>query len=296
MKSQSDEQLIYLNTGFIAAGEARVSVFDRGFLYGDTLFETLRVANGRVFRWEPHWERLAAGAGALRLALPVTEPGALKLARELLRRNQIVEGVLRVTVSRGVGAPGYSPRGAGPPTFAMWAHPLPPLREEAPARWRLRVVSTRVGAEDALGQFKTGNKLRQVLARAEAEEAGADEALLLNGQGSVVEGAASNFFWVRGGGLRTPPLSSGALPGTTRQVVLEICRAGGIAVVEEEVVPESLRAAEGMFCTLSSLGIVEIAQFGDEPVRESSLVRQLHALYVKKLCQETAAQSGILLQ
>ena len=145
-----------------------VSVFDRGFLYGDGLFETIRVCGGRPFRWEQHLERLRCGAEFLRLELPF-DPATLKRhALELVRQNASIEGLLRLSVSRGIGRRGYSPRGAESPTVVMAVHPLKVSDADSPPRFRIITSSLRVPNRDPLGGFKTTNKLPQILARAEA--------------------------------------------------------------------------------------------------------------------------------
>src|SRR5690606_3430075 len=118
--------IVFLNGAFIPAEQAMVSVFDRGFLYGDGLFETVRVIDGRLPLWDGHWARLSRGLDALQLPA-FSETELLGHAEELLRRNNLTDATLRISVSRGPGVRGYSPRGAGPPTWVMSAQPAPPL-------------------------------------------------------------------------------------------------------------------------------------------------------------------------
>src|SRR5439155_8109377 len=136
-----------------------------------------------------------------------------KAIEELIARNNVPEGLLRLTVSRGVGLRGYSPKGADRPTTALSLHPLPEMDAEKPPQWRVVVASPRLPANEAVAQHKTCNKLPQILARSEADAAQADEALLLNTSGFVVEGASSNLFWVDRGSVCTAPLISGILAG-----------------------------------------------------------------------------------
>ncbi|HMO66026.1 MAG TPA: aminotransferase class IV, partial [Verrucomicrobiota bacterium] len=169
---------VFLNGDFVPADAARVSVFDRSFLYGDGLFETIRCHDGLPFAWAWHLDRLHAGAEFLRLRLPFGDEALLEAALELLRRNGLADAMLRLHVSRGVGRRGYSPTGAGEPGVVITTHPAPEVSPEQPLRWRLVTAPFRVAAGDPLAPFKTSSRLLNVLARQRAEEAGADEALI----------------------------------------------------------------------------------------------------------------------
>ena len=273
---------------------AVVSVFDRGFLYGDGLFETMRVFHGKPFRWAQHLERLQRGAEFLKIKLPFSPEALRDFAGELIAKNEMPDALLRVTLSRGVGVRGYSPKGAESPTLVMSLHAFPhprplshPMGEGGPkggdggfpAGWKLITSSHRLPAKEALAQFKTCNKLPQILARAEADAAGADEALLLNTDGFVVEGASSNLFWIEGDTICTPPLAAGILPGVTRSVVLEICRALAMKTRESEISSEQLRGADGVFVSLSSFGIVEAVSLDGHVLSGSPLIGQIQESY-----------------
>lgn len=276
---------VCLNGRFVDEAEATVSVFDRGFLYGDGLFETLRVANAKPFRWAAHLVRLEAGAAFLGIRLPFARDALAGFAADLIARNGLSEGVLRLTVSRGVGARGYSPRGAGRPTLVMTLHPLP-----APpgAGWRLITSTFRLPAGERLARFKTANKLPQILARAEADAAGADEAVLLNSEGFVAEAASGNLFAVVGDAVHTPPSDAGLLPGVTRGVVLELCAALGLATREASLSPAALGGAAGVFLTLSSLGVVEAVALDGAPLGRSPITARLHAAHDALVRRECA--------
>jgi aminodeoxychorismate lyase len=277
---------VFLNGQFLPEAAATVSVFDRAFLYGDGIFETLRVANGKPFRWAQHLERLEAGARFLGIRLPHTRAGFGGFADELIRRNKLPEALLRLTISRGVGVRGYSPKGAEKPTVVMTVHPV--HAAAAAPGWRAHIASFRLPANEALARFKTCNKLAQVLGRAEAEAAGADEALLLNTDGFVVEGSSSNLFWVEGGTVCTPPLASGILPGVTREVVLELCKKRAQPFRETNLRPEELIRKEGAFLSLSSSGIVELAEVDGVRLRASPLVQPLIEAYAALVQAECA--------
>jgi len=274
---------VYFNGQIVPEDQARVSVFDRGFLYGDGLFETLRVAHGRPFRWTQHFERLQRGAAHLRLTLPFSMEQGRELAGELITQNQCPEGVLRLAISRGCGPRGYSIRGAEQPTVVMSLHPVP----AAGGGWRLWTTEFQLPTNDPFAQFKTSNKLLQILARAGAEAAGADEALLCNTDGCAVEASSGNLFWVAGESVLTPPIAAGILPGVTRGVVRELCERLGLGCQEMKIRADALRQTQGVFLTLSSLGIVEAVSLDGKPLSTSPIVSRLQAAYAALLETET---------
>ena len=252
----------YYNGRILPESEARVSLSDRGLLYGDGLFETIRVLKGQPVWWDRHWQRLQEGAGFLRLPIPWSQADLRLSAGELIRRNEVDEGVLRLRVSRGEGARGYSPRGAGAPHLALTLHPLP----VPPPTLNAVYASLRLLGGDPLLRHKTSNRLVSVLARAEADERGADEAILLNHEGGLVEGSAGNLFWISGERLLTPPVSSGALPGVARSVLMEVAVREGRAVTERAALPRELAAASGIFLTNSVSGVLPIHRLEGAPV------------------------------
>ena len=282
--------IVFLNGQFVPEEQAVVSVFDRGFQYGDGLFETMRVLNGSPFRWEQHWERLARGAAFLNIPLPFESRELRAMGERLITTNRMPDSLLRLAVSRGVGRQGYSPKGAARTTMVMSSHPAPAIDLQRPPRWRVVISAFRLPANEALAQFKTANKLPQVLARAEADAGHADEALLQNTDGYVVEGASSNFFWVEPDAVCTPPLASGILAGVTRAVVLEICRDLGLATREATVVPDQLRQAQGVFLSLSSFGIVEVISLDGHPLGQSPWVERIRESYAGLLQRESRAE------
>ncbi len=274
---------VILNGQLIPETAATVSIFDRGFLYGDGLFETLRVCRGRLFRWADHLARLQRGAAFLQIRVPFTDPELREQARQLIEHNRLPDSLLRLTLSRGVGVRGYSPKGADKPVLAMTLHPVSPANDQNPPLWRAVTSSFRLPAGEVLAQFKTGNKLPQILARAEAEDRDADEALLCNTDGHLVEASAGNLFCVRDGFILSPPLAAGILAGVTRVVVLEICGQLGIPAREAALTPGELLSADGVFVSLSSWGVVEIVSLDARPLRRSPLVEKIRAAYQELL-------------
>ena len=278
--------LAYLNGQFRPESEAVVSVLDRGFLYGDGMFGSFGVHPGRPFRWPEHWARLAQGAAFLKLTLPVTEPELCAAALELIVRNALPESLLRLTISRGVGLRGYSIKGANQPVCAMTLHPLSSEFSGPPPLWRLHTASIRVPAGDRLAQFKTCNKLPQILARTEAEAAGCDEAILLNTREQVAEAASSNLFWFDGEALCTPPIEDGLLAGVTRGVVLELAAQLGWTTREISVPVADLSSADGVFVSLSTLGVIEATALDGRELLRSRKMAELRGSYDRLLERE----------
>ena len=278
----------FLNGRFIPEEQAVVPISDRGLLYGDGLFESLRVRQGKPLWWDRHLERLHRGGQAIHLALPWSGSALRNFVETLIQQNELPESLLRLTLTRGSGPTrGYSPKGAHCPTLAITQHPLPlPLTP-----LRLATVSWRVCSSDPLARHKTANRLVHVLARGEAEDSGADEALLLNQEGFVAEAASSNVFWLDAGSVNTPPLSDGALDGVTRALVLELCQRRHLPTAERRVRPEELFRADGVFLTNSVMGIHAPSQLDQRPLPQSPLIAELSAAYQGMEDTELAGRS-----
>ncbi len=273
--------IVFLNGHFVPEAGALVPVNDRGFMYGDGLFETIRIVNGRPFRMAQHLERLTRGAAFLKIQPPFTPAQMEQFAGELIAQNQLTEAVLRVTLTRGPGGRGYTPGPAGQPTTVMTLHPTPPL--EPPVEWSLITSSFRIPAADPLAPFKTSSRIVNVMARVEAAEKGADEALLLNTKGEVAEAASGNLFWIDDDQIGTVPTDQGVLPGITRALVLEICQGLGLRTSQRAIQPGELRHARGIFVTQSVFGIVPVVLLDGAPVPRSPRVDQIAAAYNEML-------------
>jgi aminodeoxychorismate lyase len=275
--------ITFLNGQFVPEAQAVIPVNDRGFMYGDGLFETVRVVNGRPFRLAQHLERMTRGADFLKIKPPFAPKELQQFVEQLIEQNQMPEAILRVTLTRGPGERGYTPNAEGRPTVVMTLHAAP--ASENPIHWSLITSPFRVLAADPLSSFKTLNKLTHVMARAEAMARGADEALLINTNGEVAETASGNLFWVYNDKICTTPTGRGVLPGITRAVVLEICQALGLQTNKRVIKPEALRNSEGIFVTQSALGIVPVAMFDGEPSAPSPLVDQIFSAYRESLAK-----------
>jgi len=262
-----------------------VPITDRGFLYGDGLFETLRVRNGQPVWWDRHIDRLERGAQYLKIPLPWPGSTLGGFANQLIKRNSMPESVLRLTLSRGSGSRGYSPKDANNPTVAMTLHSLPAITKEL----RLATSSFRIPAKDPLAPFKTSSKLLHVLARAEAERRGADEALLLNTDGRVAEATSSNIFWLCNNTVCTSPVSDGALAGLTRAAVFDLCQARQLPTLEAGLLPEQLIETDGVFTTNSVAGITPVAELDGRILRQSPFTTELQRWLEDVISRESAS-------
>jgi branched-chain amino acid aminotransferase len=271
--------IVFLNGEFVPEEKAMVSVFDRGFLFGDGLFEAMLVRRGQIFRWEQHFERLQRGVDFLKLTVPFSKEELFRFSMQLIQRNRRPECLLRLNLSRGITARGYSPKNAVRPAVLLTLHPVPVLDSQRPARWRLVTSSYCLPANDPLTTFKTANKLPEVMARSEADAAGAHDALLLNPRGHIAEGTSCNVFWVSDDIVCTTPLFSGALPGVTRAAILELCVKMNIACREKNAKPADLRGAQGVFVTNTSMGVVEVESLDGHKLHRSPLTKKLWSAY-----------------
>jgi branched-subunit amino acid aminotransferase/4-amino-4-deoxychorismate lyase len=219
----------------------------------------------------------------LKIKLPLTTEQLRRFTDMLVAKNRMPDSLLRLTLSRGVGIRGYSPKGAEKPVLVMTLHPAPEMDLKHPPEWKLISSAFRLPAGEPLAQFKTCNKLPQILARAEADATGAHEALLLNTDGFVVEAAAANLFWVERGKVFTPPLAGGILPGVTRGTVLEICARLKIPAAQKNVRPKHLARADGIFLSLSSSGIIAAKSLDGQKLKHSPLVARIAKAYGERL-------------
>jgi len=266
--------VVYLNGRFMPEEHAKISIHDRGFLYGDGLFEAVRIYNQETFLWSDHIARFQHGCEVLGLRSPFTGYEIHRLVQETIKRNTLNDGLVRFTLSRGPGQRGYSPKGADHPTFVITPHLLP----ERPARYRVIISRVRLLADDAISDFKSINKLHQIVARSEADAAGVHEALLTNNKGLVVEGTTTNLFWIKAGTVCTPPIR-GILAGTTRAHVLRLCTRLGIPTSEANIRPDPLREVDGVFVTSCAAEIMEVSHLDGRRLKSSPLVAKLKRSY-----------------
>jgi branched-chain amino acid aminotransferase len=242
---------IWIDGAWKSREEASVSVFDHGLLYGDGVFEGIRVYARRIFRLDAHLDRLYDSARAIALAIPLPPPRMADVVREVVRENRCENGYVRLVVTRGVGDLGVDPRKCPTPTvFVICTDIAVYPRERYEAGIRVVTAGTRQVAPDVFdARVKSLNYLKNVLGKIQAHAAGADEAVMLNAQGYVAECTADNVFVVRRGRLLTPSPEDGALEGITRGAVLQLAGEAGIPAGEARLAPFDLHTADECFVT-----------------------------------------------
>ena len=251
---------IYIDGTFFSRDDARISVFDHGLLYGDGVFEGLRVYRRRVFRLDAHLARLADSAQAIGLTLPLDQPTLAEAVRDTVRANQQENGYIRLVVTRGDGPLGLDPTTCARPRVIIIVADLA-VYPAALYDSGVRVITAgtrQVPAASVDPRIKSLNYLKNVLARLEAHAAGAAEALMLNAEGFVAECTADNVFAVRAGTVRTPPATEGALGGITRDAVRELAEAEGLAWREERLARYDLFTADECFLTGTGAELVPV--------------------------------------
>jgi len=283
---------IDLNGRIVAQEDACVSVFDRGFLYGDGVFETLRVYNGKVFRREAHWDRLRRSAALIRLELPFDESEYHERLDRVIEVNGWKEAVARVTVSRGIGQRSFTLNYDQRPTSVFTARPFRSYPEEDYEKGVAAIFATtrRMNPAALNPAAKSANYLNSVLAKAEADDAGAFDAIMLNQDGLLTEGSVTNLFLVRGTQLLTPSLESGVLPGITRATVLELGQKVGLEPSETALKTDDVFMSDEVFLTNTTVELLPVVRIGTSKVGDGMpgrITRELHEAYrelVKREC------------
>jgi branched-chain amino acid aminotransferase len=274
---------VYVDGEIREEREARVSIFDRGFLYGDSVYEVTRTFGGAAFALPDHLERLERSARAIGLELPPRTEIEHALA-ETLRAAGNRDSYVRIVVTRGEGELGLDPALADRPRLIVLVRPVAELPKEIYEKGvEVAIVSVRRNLRTAIDPaVKSGNYLNNVLAIGEAKRKGGFEAVLCDAEGRLAECSMSNLFVVTRGEVRTPALEVGILDGITRRKVLDLCGSHGIAATEGILWPEDLRRADEAFVTSSVRGIVPIVRVDGEPVgggRPGDVTRRIMALY-----------------
>jgi len=272
---------VYINGKFFEPDQARVSVFDHGYLYGDGIFETLRSYRGRIFRFDDHFTRLAGSAARIALPLPWGKEQCRQLLQEALQVNESPDALLRLSLSRGEGPPGLDPALCSRPTVVIITRPFQGHSSGDSLRGvPLAVVSVRKNLTSALdARIKSTNFLNNILAKIEAKRVEATEGILLNQEGFLTEGTVSNLFFVTHDVLYTPSTDTGILEGITRKVVLEISRQKGIEVHEGAFTPDALLKADEVFLTNTSYEVMPVTRVDRQSFRVGPVTRRLMKAY-----------------
>ncbi|MBB6282796.1 branched-chain-amino-acid transaminase [Geobacillus subterraneus] len=254
------EQWIYLNGEFVTKENAKISVYDHGFLYGDGVFEGIRVYSGNVFRLEEHIDRLYNSAKSILLDIPYTKEEMIDRLLETVRRNGYQDAYIRLVVSRGVGDLGLDPYKCKTPQIVIIVEPLALFPKHLyETGIEVVTVATRRNRSDVLSpKVKSLNYLNNVLVKIEAHLANVSEALILNDQGYVAEGSGDNVFIIKNGVVYTPPGYVGALEGITRQAIIEIAEDLGYTVKEEPFTRHDVYVADEVFLTGTAAEVISV--------------------------------------
>jgi len=278
---------IFIDGKFFSERDAKVSVFDHGLLYGDGVFEGIRAYNGRVFKLQEHLERLYFSAKAILLEIPLTPAEMLRAIVETCRVNKVRDGYIRLVVTRGIGTLGLNPRSCKKASVIIIAGKIQLYPPEYYQRGLdlITVPTTRNLHNSVNPAIKSLNYLNNILAKIEANNAGVEEAVMLNAEGFVAECTGDNIFIIKHGALLTPPLSAGALYGITRQTVLELAEQAGAKVAEPNLTRYDLFCADECFITGSAAEIVPVVKIdgrvigaGQPGPLTKKLVAEYHAL------------------
>lgn len=265
-------QWIYLNGEFVTKENAKVSVYDHGYLYGDGIFEGIRVYSGNIFKSREHMERLFDSARSILLKIPYTLEEMEELVAETVRKNEIVNGYIRLVVSRGNGNLGLDPRSCPTPNIVIIVEQLQLFPKEAyETGLKIVTVPTRRNVPDALNpKIKSLNYLNNVLVKIEASLAGVNEALMLNHEGYVAEGSGDNVFIIKRGVLYTPPGYVGALEGITRRAIMEICERKGYTIKEEPFTRHDVYVADEVFLTGTAAEVISVIDVDGRPIGDGT--------------------------
>ena len=257
------ETVVYVDGEWLPKSKASVSVFDHGMLYGDGVFEGIRVYGGVIFQFTEHLDRLYASAKSIKLTIPLTPHDMTAATVETLKRNSLKEAYIRLVVTRGAGDLGVDPRHCKKPSIIIITEPVDPSFGIVTKQRGISVIisSVRRDAVDATThEIKSLNYLNSVLAKLEAADAGADDALMLDRNGFVSEATTTNLFIAQDGDLLTPPSTAGILPGVTRKRTINLAKELGYRVIEKGITPYDVTSADEAFLTGTLSEIVPLVK------------------------------------
>jgi branched-chain amino acid aminotransferase len=285
------EEIIYLNGALIPGSQAKLSPFNFGFLYGYGLFETMRSYGGSIFRLDRHLARLHHAAETLGIARELATFDLEKACHDVLKANNLAEARIRLTVTAGEGDIIPNPDScSGITVFVVARKLVPPPPESYQRGYKAIMSSYRRNSQSPLSRLKSTSYVENVLARQEARAAGVDEAVLLNEKGFVAEGGTTNIFLLSCQMLITPSIESGALPGITREAVLELAKSMGIMTVVKQVELGELLTAGEAFLTNSVLEIMPLTRLDNKPIgsgKPGPVTQQLVSSYRELVAKET---------
>jgi len=264
----TNELQIYIDGEFYPKSQAKISVYDHGFLYGDGVFEGIREYNGVVFKLKEHVDRLYRSAHAIMLQIPLTKEEMVKAVVETLRKNKMKDAYIRLIVSRGIGDLGLDPRKCPKPTIIIITDTINIKAGNAKETGITTMFSwvRRNPVDATTHEIKSLNYLNSILAKIEANACGVDEALCLESNGYIAEGVGENVFIVKNGEILSPPTSTGALAGITADVVVELAAKLGLKLTVTNLTPFMLFTADEAFFTGTAMEMVPIREVNKRPI------------------------------
>ena len=275
---------IYLNDRLVPPEQAVVSVYDHGLLYGDGVFEGIRVYGSRVFLMSKHIERLYESARAIRLEIPLSQDAMAAATREVVADNGIVDGYIRLIVTRGGDQLGLDIRKTSNPQVIIIADTISLYPEEHYENGLKLITAATIRNHPAAlsPRIKSLNYLNNIMAKVEATDAGCLEAVMLNHKGEVSECTGDNLFLVKKGQLLTPPLDAGILAGITRETVMELAVAAGIEVIERPLTKHDVYIADECFLTGTAAEVIPATSLDQRPIGDGQpgpVTKQLRAAF-----------------
>ncbi|MFQ5671018.1 MAG: aminotransferase class IV [Acidobacteriota bacterium] len=279
-------EVVWHNGRVLSRQESLISAYDHGFLYGDSIYETIRTSGGVPFLLDRHLRRLRRSAAAIQMVLDRDDAEYRDAIKETLQAAANPESAIRIVVTRGIGDIGYGIHLCPERQTLIYVRPLRRLRDPRFRRGlHLAILDIRRNDKRAVSPtIKSGNLLNNILGAFEAEKRGADEGILLNQEGYVAEGTMTNVFLVAQGVIRTPPAAVGILEGITRGFVLEVARENHMPVEESAFRPDDLLQADEIFVTSTTKGILPVLSINGQPVGQNApgpVTLKLTALFDK---------------
>ncbi|MDR2700607.1 MAG: branched-chain-amino-acid transaminase [Nitrososphaerota archaeon] len=288
----NNELQIYIDGKFYPKSEAKVSVYDHGFLYGDGVFEGIRAYNGIVFKLKEHIDRLYRSAHAITLNIPLTKQEMTQAVVDTLRKNQMKDSYIRLVVSRGIGDLGLDPRKCPKASVIVIADTIQCKAIDAQETGITTIFSwvRRNPVDATTHEIKSLNYLNSILAKIEANAYGVDEAMCLESNGYIAEGVGENVFIVKNGELFTPPTATGALSGVTAEVVTGIATKLGIKITIANLTPFMLFTAEEAFFTGTAMEMTPVREVNKRVIGEGKpgpVTKKLIAEFQKIIADPT---------
>jgi branched-chain amino acid aminotransferase len=268
MEKLMDEPVVYIDGRFRPKSMAKISVFDHGLLYGDGIFEGIRVYNGLIFKLKEHIDRLYHSAHTILLPIPFGKEKMIEEVIRTVRINNLKDAYIRLIVTRGVGDLGLDPRKCPKPTIIIIAEPKIELHQSKEGIRAMLSWVRRDSVDATTHEVKSLNYLNSILAKIEANNAGVEEAICLDRNGFVSEGVAENIFIVKEGKIFTPPSWSGALPGITQKEVMKLAKKLGYEVQEKNITPNELFNADEVFFTGTAAEIIPVIEINGRKISD----------------------------